>query len=59
MMGNWSHSNPCKNCGKTGGLMVKCSNCGTLGCSINFKCVGGTGRGHCGVCKKNVDRIKV
>ena len=40
-MGDWSRQKTCKNCGNHQGAMVKCSNCGTLGC---HKCVGAHGK---------------
>ena len=55
-MGSWTSSNPCKNCGKKSGIMVKCSNCGTLGCPL---CVRSPGKGACKLCKKVTDVIKV
>lgn len=55
-MGSWSSSNPCKNCGKKSGIMIKCTNCGSLGCP---SCIGAPGKGMCRVCKKTVDRVKV
>ena len=56
-MGNWTSSNPCKNCGKKYGYMVKCTNCGTLGCP---SCVGNPGKkAHCKICKKSVEIIRV
>jgi hypothetical protein len=56
-MGTWNRNNPCKNCGNTNGQMVKCGNCGTLGC---YKCVEQPGGSRvCKVCKKRakIDRI--
>ena len=38
-MGSWSSSNPCKNCGRKSGSMLKCTNCQTVGCS----------NGNCGI----------
>ena len=55
-LASWTSSNPCKTCGSKPGTMIKCTNCGTLGCA---KCVGGPGRGVCKVCKKSVDRVRV
>lgn len=58
-MGNWSQINPCKNCGsKTPTPMLKCTNCGTLGCYLTT-CVGQAPKGRCGVCKKTTDKVKV
>ncbi len=55
-MASWTANNPCKTCGGKSGFMIKCGNCGTLGC---VKCVGGPGRGLCKVCKKSSDRMRV
>ncbi len=56
-MGTWTSKNPCKNCGKTGRPMVKCTNCGTLGCTY---CVGQpANRTTCKVCKKSTKIVKV
>lgn len=55
-MGTWSSSNPCKNCGRKNGTMMKCEKCGTLGCP-HGQCVRGTVT--CGVCKKPSKKIKI
>jgi hypothetical protein len=55
-MASWLQSNPCKNCGNTNGVMLKCKNCGTLGCG---NCVGHLTKSHCKVCKKTTEKIKV
>ncbi|MBF0473493.1 MAG: hypothetical protein HQK91_14810 [Nitrospirae bacterium] len=54
-MTTWPNST-CKNCGKKSTWMVKCTNCGTLGC---INCVGGLGKGMCHTCKKIAEKIKV
>jgi hypothetical protein len=58
IMGNWSKKDPCKNCGKEHGIMVKCENCGTLGCP---PCVGisSTNPNRCNVCKKPTLKKKI
>ena len=46
-MPNWSHQNPCANCGKKSGYpMIKCDTCGSLRCQ---SCQPG---GKCRSCKK-------
>ena len=55
-MGTWTPSKPCKNCGRKGGVMIRCTNCGTLGCQM---CVGPAGRSACKVCKKTTQKVRV
>ncbi len=55
-MGSWTSSNPCKTCNNKAGFMIKCSNCGSLGC---MKCIGGPGKGTCKICKKSAERIRI
>jgi len=55
-MGSWTSSNPCPRCGAKFGAMVRCENCGTLGCP---KCVGTPGKSTCKVCKKITKKVKV
>ena len=53
-MSSWSNRKPCNNCGETHGTMVKCNNCGTLGC---HRCIGAITT-SCKICKKR-DKVKV
>ena len=55
-MAQWSSSNPCKNCGKTNGQMLKCDNCSTLGCA---PCVGNTPKSACKICKKATTKTRI
>lgn len=55
-MASWTSSNPCKNCGRKSGSMVKCTNCGTLGCAI---CIGQVSKSLCKVCKKTTIKVRV
>lgn len=56
-MGIWSNYTPCPTCKSNFGIMLKCSECGTVGCS---RCLGGgEGKGQCKICKKICTRKKV
>jgi hypothetical protein len=46
----------CGNCGKAASTMLKCKNCGTLGCKI---CVGSSGKSYCKTCRKTTEKLKV
>ena len=58
LMGMWGPSKPCANCGTATSLqMVKCSNCGTLGCP---RCVGSPSKkALCKVCRKYAEIKKI
>jgi len=56
-MALWTKDRPCVTCGATGSELVRCTNCGTLGC---YKCVGSPGKVvWCKVCRKNTEIKRV
>jgi hypothetical protein len=59
-MGSWTSSNPCKNCGRTSGTQLKCTNCNTLGCSNGNCGIGQLGNtSTCKICKKATKTVKL
>jgi len=54
-MANWPNTK-CGNCGHTVNTMLKCDNCGTIGC---YACVGNTPKSHCKVCQKTTTKTKI
>lgn len=59
-MGNWNNSNPCKNCGRKSGSMLKCTNCGTLGCNNGNCGIGQVAKSsHCKICNKATETVRV
>ena len=54
-MANWAKGK-CGNCGFGSNTMLKCDNCGTLGCHA---CVGAAPKSICKTCRKSTTKTKV
>jgi hypothetical protein len=57
MATNWTSSNPCPSCGRTG-YAIKCTNCNTVGCG-NGNCKHGGPNSFCKVCNKATKKEKI